>query len=520
MIIKQFTKFLYPFKFVKDDPQSRITETIISSKGNDISIWERCGIDGHELRDGIADLYSEREDCPRRVADCFKLNINCRTLLNLPKKSQDLLTFVSRGNTERNYSIAITDIRLYLFESEVGFAEISCEYQNQNLDDYLDTNYFISEIKSDKNYFKVNKNKNVDNGQDYIFSVKDILKLIISFVGDKIEFFDSAGRELIDKKPIIFSYLLLDKKPDDLQTILFLARKNYKDTYKYPQSEYNIYDNPYVYQTFENSYWATSQNGIVNVSHLVNNEKTNIFFINNFADKICKSYFHLFLCVLHQKYAIRLLSSKMGNLCLIGKVYKNIKKKIRLINDYQSQDSYIALKQKLKHAQNYQDMAISLKLRIFFRNPSNIEHINKYYNIISNTFEIESIYNEFNEDINCVVKIGNDCITKIKDLEDSKQILKKARVGPFLAIFGPLIAFAALFNSSWSTIESIFGESMSFLFGHRMTSVLAFILLIGIAVVFILAISTIIISIYGILIENNLIKKNLKEAEENLLEIE
>ena len=312
-IVKQFTKFIYPFKYEKDDPQNRIEITETTSKGNVMPVWERCGIDGHELREGISDFFSKTEDeCSARIAHCYSLKY--RVALGLPNNEQDRLTFVSRVNRECGYKVKITDVRLYLFESEVGFGEITCEYESSSVVDYIDCNYFISEIKSDKNYFTFTKRGANAEETEIKISVKELWLRILKYV-DGIEFFDNAGKEFCEKKPVIYSYLLLDKKPDDLQTILFTARKNYKGSYKIPQSEYNIDANPYLYQTFENSYWATSHNGVVNVSFLVDDERTNDFFKAEFLNnRLPSSYLHLFLSVLHQKYAVRRLLAEMGEL--------------------------------------------------------------------------------------------------------------------------------------------------------------------------------------------------------------
>jgi len=368
------------------------------------------------------------------------LNINCRSALGLPRQKGDVLTFVYRNNNHKK--ITIIDVRLYLFESEVGFAEITCEYQSHSTTDYIDCNYFISEIKSDKNYFVFSRRDADARESEIKFSVKELLQRIVAYVGE-VQYFDNKGKEFSESKPIIYSYLLLDEKPDDLETLLFLSRKNYKDSYKLPQKEYAIHDNPNILQTFENSYWATSLNGAVNVSFLVGSKITDEFFISNFSPRILAAYYHIFLSVLHQKYAMRHYVEKMGQLDKIVKEYSIMKRQLIIARGYRAQ-------------------AASLKFRAFFSIPSNIEHINKYFNLVRNSYEIDTLYGDFNEDIENLISLCDTYVSSINDHNDMIQKRKRKRLGLIVTLVGALVSFIALFSSSWAILEKIYGETLSF----------------------------------------------------------
>ncbi len=442
-IVRQFTKFIYPFKYKNNDPSRRLDETQLSSKGSVMRLWERCGIDGSDLREGISEFFSDMEgECSARIADCYKINANCRTVLNLPKKPSDILQF-SHRNRKESFSVAITDARLYMFESEVGFAEFTCEYKSTDFSDYVECNYFISEIKSESSRFSFTKRAADLSEAEITFTPNELFQKIISYVGEA-GYFDGVGTAFSIKKPIIYSHILFDSRPQDIENVLFLARKNYKDSYKLPQSEYIINENPYIFQSFENSYWATSLNGATNISFLTGDKKTDEFFFTNFPSKLSASYYHLFLSVLHQKYLMRHLSAKMG--CL-DKIEKN----------------YSVMNAQLKTGREYQQQAASLKFRAFFKNPSNVEHINKYYNLISNTYEIDLTFKSFNEDLNSIVSICDSYVTRIKQRDDKKQKLRKEKIEVFVSVFGSLVAFATLFNSSWAILEKAFGKTLSFL---------------------------------------------------------
>ncbi|MCL2755491.1 MAG: hypothetical protein FWE45_00345 [Firmicutes bacterium] len=438
-IVKQFTKFIYPFKYHKPDTTCRIFEEIQSSKGNPIRIWDCFGIDGQDLHEEIANLYSFHET-RERIADCFQLGIHnkCREAIGLPPKATDNITFTMRGRKD-TVNISIPNVRVYLFESEVGFIEVECEYQTQNIEDYIDCNYFISEIKSEKNTFTMQRRISATEKFVSTFTMEDLIKNVLYYVGDDIRFFDNVGKEFNEKKPIIYSYLLLDKKPTNLEQIIYYARKNYKASYKPPASDFIIEGNPQVYQTFDNSYWGTSQYGTTNISFLVGDRQTDEFFHNNFVYKLNNSYFHLFLSVLHQKYATRLLTTKMSHLD-------------KVVKDYE------IMQQQACQAREYQAQSASLKFRAFFNVPSNIEHVNRYYDLVTHTFEIEKIYQSFNEDLNSIISLSDTYTAKSNEYQREKKELERKKIGVYVLLFGTIISAVTMLSSVWTVIEKIAGE--------------------------------------------------------------
>jgi len=483
-IVKQFTKFIYPFKYEKNSPQKRLDEIIFSSKGNAMRVWERCGVDGHEIREDISEFFSDTdEECPSRIADCYSLNLNCRSTLGLPKNRGDVLTFVCRNDNRQK--VSITDVRLYLFESEVGFAEITCGYQSQGIADYIDCNYFISEIKSDKNYFVFTKRDADAQESEIRFSVKELLQRMMAYAGE-VQQFNNKGKDFSEIKPIVYSYLLLDEKPDNLETLLFLVRKNYTESYKLPKSEYDIYNNPNVLQNFDNSYWATSKNSVVNVTFLVGDKKTDDFFTNNFSPRMLTTYYHLFLSVLHQKYAVQHFLVKMGRLDKIV-------------------EKYSVMNTQLKCAREYRAQAASLKFRAFFKIPSNIEHINNYFNLISNTYEIDTICDNFNADIDNLVSICDTYVSRINDHENMKRNIKREKIQALVVFIGGLVVFVTLFNTSWEILEKVCNETLPFFSPQVLV----------LFVVLLLSITVTILDVFGRLTGAKRSLKNLKDEFED-----
>ena len=107
-IVKQFTKFIYSFLY--DDLKTITTATVKSGNGNDMPVFEEFDQRAYELRSGLENLLC-RDGGTGTIARCFKLNINCRNLFNLPKRKTDILSFYSReSSTDRAYKVKITDI--------------------------------------------------------------------------------------------------------------------------------------------------------------------------------------------------------------------------------------------------------------------------------------------------------------------------------------------------------------------------------------------------------------------------
>ena len=125
-IKRQFTRFIYPFRYSREG--TKLGEVMhTTSKGKQISVFEPFTQQTHGLRSGLAELLDKDGD-NTRIAECYKLNINCRESFGLPSKQTVTMDFHTRAKKEDNvYRVKINDVKLYLFESEVGFIDVECE---------------------------------------------------------------------------------------------------------------------------------------------------------------------------------------------------------------------------------------------------------------------------------------------------------------------------------------------------------------------------------------------------------
>ena len=439
-IVKQFTKIILPFQFNKHKvfPEQVFFK---NKKGEAVCAFERFSQHSDSLREGLS-LLLDQNGGTSKIADCYKLNVNCRKEFSLPPRKKEYLDFISRQVESASKKVAIDELKLYFFESQVGFVEIEFEYESDSLNDYMDLNYFICEAKSDRNRFVYHEKvwdpeSNTSTVHDHEFTLMNLLEKIFAKICE-----DENGITFLYKKtkPILYSYVLLDEKPEQINELIQHLNKNYKESYQFDDSCTKIK----TLHSFENSYWTSSLNGATNLSFLCGNSFTDEFFENNFYSKVKDTYFFLFLNVLHQRYSIMRIMGEMGHLD-------------RLSNDY------IVMEEQLRLARRLEAEAINIKFRAFFKCPSGIDHINSYYDLLCDAFQVGAFYDNFSNDIKNLQNICQKYVDRIKQRDERFKQRKAAQIEIFVAIFGVVVAEVTLFNNSWSLIEKVMGHTVSFL---------------------------------------------------------
>lgn len=444
-IVKQFSKCIFPFRY-NAEKSDLSDKTIMSAKGKGLPVFIPFSQSASGLRQGLDGLLS-KDGGSAQIGHCYRLNDACRTAFGLSKRADEILKFYARQSGEVCYDVSIKNIELFLFESGVGFISMETEYASPGMKDYIDCNYFISEIKSDKNYFVAtqyewNEETKAKTPVESKFTLKELLDKALSFV-DGVQSIEKRSKTFTDEKGIVYSYVLFDKEPDNFRELLFLLRRNYKGSYKAPHDGNGETDSTNIRQLFENSFWATSLNAAVNVSFLTGDKTTDSFFSDDLFVKMHDTYFFLFINVLHQRYAVMKFMGEMGTLDKLEK-------------------DYAVMKSQLKQAKAFHAEATNLKFRAFFLIPSNVEHINIYYKLLCSAFRIQELYRNFNDDIKTLKDICNTYVSRIKERDEKISKRRKIRVGIFVSIFGSIVAIASLLNSYWSILERALGKEISF----------------------------------------------------------
>lgn len=445
---KHFVKVLFPFQYDKTQPIRLDTLTRQTGKGNEHPVFVKKGFENADLRKGLSDLFSTREN-KSKIMTWYQVKDESRTVFGLPKGKQEYVDFYCRANkAEPCCQVAIEEENLYLFESGIGFVELEIRYRETDVSGYPYQNYFISEITDERNYF-LPRQKNFAGGREPVeevaatkepepITVKKLLDNVIAYIPGVTDFYTGNSWEKAVRKGLIYSFIYLDEEPEDFPELLFRLRMNYKDSYKVPEKDSDLRKNKFVLQNFSNSYWGTSCNAAVNVSIRTEDQVTNDFFESQFASKMKKEYFVLFMAALHQRFVLMKLMYDMGELD-------------RLDSDYKE------MKRQLKEARKYQAEAANLKFRDFFQFPSYVQHVNTYYDLLCDTFCITELYKDLSQDMKNVEEICKVYVEKIKKYESVKKDLWKAVPKAMNTLLLTAVGCMTLMNESWSLLESAFG---------------------------------------------------------------
>lgn len=441
VIKKQYTKFVFPFKYTKGNLDPR--QVKCRGSNGERSVFKEFSVSGNNLRSGLDKLLSV-DGASAKIAESYYLDTNSRAYFNLPNRQNDYLDLHFRqADTDEKLRVAITDVCIYLFESGVGVFEFECQYASDSIEDYNKLNYFIAEPKSSKNYFvskrKVGFDKETkqEKFEESTFTIKEFVNNIINSM--RVSEAEDQNVEFFDIKPVIFSYILLDERPDDFEVFLKYSAKNFKDSYRLSEESYPVN----IFSPFDNSHWAVTMKGVVNASYITNRDDTDHFFNDDFVELTKGIYHTLFLHVIHQKYSTMLMLSNMGELDRLGMNYE-------------------VMKRELIQAQKCRSEAYNLMFRAFFQVPSEQEHINKFYEYLYRNFRVNDLLNNFKNDIANLENLCDTYVKRIKARKDKMKEKRNAFTEIFVAIFGTLVAEITLLDSSWDIIEKLSGRSVQF----------------------------------------------------------
>ena len=234
------------------------------------------------------------------------------------------------------------------------------------------------------------------------------------YTGEKVDF---------DYTPQVFTYALFDKKPENIDELIFNIKKNFKGSFRFPDDERTL--KKYTYQVFDNSYWAHSLNVAANISFLTENQSTNKFFENDFINRLKSTYYFLYMCVLNQKYGIIIQKGKLSQ-----------------FDEYDT--DYYSMKGELKKVQKYKMDALKFKYKAFFKTPSNEEHINDFYRHLSISKNIQELYTSFMEDLSSNETVYSTLVKKMTDDQDEEVKVSGYERDMFVSLIGSVVAICQL----------------------------------------------------------------------------
>ncbi len=247
--------------------------------------------------------------------------------LFLPKNKRRSSYCEIYGNTTKGikakYRFNIEALTLYLFKSGVGFLVVDYDLMTQDLNTFIEGNYFLQALKSD-NIKKMIFTRKV--GRDTIESepanLLDTFDTVLSTLnvtsfmerGKQLAFGGNAVRYPVEAMTFSSVLLAADTLNEyEIKKSANLISKGYKSSYKC--SDESIEES--LIKGFDNLVWSVSREGIVSIGSRCNDDVTNAFLENSFHGNnplgIPNIYFYIYLIVLNQKFTLIKIASDISS---------------------------------------------------------------------------------------------------------------------------------------------------------------------------------------------------------------
>lgn len=438
-----FSCVVFPFQF----DGSRLVDEAFNApvkkqNGKEDTIWEPDKLRAYHMKEnissmlGLGTLYGD-------IGQIYTLRDSMRRELGIPD-TRTVLHLSCRGR-EETISCKISHVRLVVFDTGIGFLELTFSDLPKNAPDVVDLNYFLCEIKGGGNQLHFTRKLGKDVQEDVTLTLLDIMQKLTASLGEVNDFDTQLGLRYIDNKPLIFSYLLLDHMTDDFGRLLFNLRTNFKASYQVPQEQYDLHQTSGVFHPFENVWWGTSINATVCCAFLTENEKTNEFFQTTFPSNLRETYLQLFLLRQHQRYCMQKMQKRYAKagaelLSVHGENIPNAYKQITALRE----------------------RAIAFKLRCMFSDPTTVEHINEYDDFLQNNLHIPQTMRDFEDSVEQLTRAATTLKERIDKHEqkerEKKQKKRDKMIFGFTAVWTTLVGF----DSAWDIAERLTKQDIWF----------------------------------------------------------
>lgn len=414
-VYKQKNYHIIPFAFKQSYEATIDYFNTVSTKTskNAIKDWLACSITKQQLFHHIEELVST-EAGNGTIGSCFQMNQdrNVKEKYGLPKDKDTIINMSVKN--DGNYEFIIKDIQIFIFETHIGFLVFkvdfmktsmeneSCSIVDAPLKEIIYGNYNLKKfVQYNSDIFYGEKNKEDSRTELIKLDLKNMAGSILGGLQIKT-FFTHKSHPM---NAIVFTSIILKDKPKEekIKEYLYEMRRSFKDSYKPADFELRIEENPEIYQSFENIYWGVALEGMVNVSFLVKDDKTNKFLETTLFGNIDGTYLLMYILELHKRYALLYFSIEASGLP------QDIDEYIDINNS--ENENYKKLFQLKKNITLF-------KLRCVFNDLTNITHQIKLLDTIEQNLRIKDMMQEIESEI--------EALTGITHLleERRKQIVK------------------------------------------------------------------------------------------------
>ena len=418
-ILKQFSKEIIPFAYKLADKQKFVN---IKTKDGKHNVWQTKSFNTNHLFEYINQKQDVNSD--QCIVTALSLNDGARTYFDLPGANSTVMLNVRGNQSSKQLAIKLKGVSLYLFETNVAFLELDWEYVDTNATDYLNANYFLAELKSKQNTLQIRTGK--DEYRELTLS--DAIEPMLTMFDGVYGFDKHEQVSFYDLKPLLFSMVLLDKRDSDFDDILSHGAYNFKQSYQTDAAK--------PCSPFTNSHWCGSDAAMINVSYLVDDDKTNDFFFTQFVNAARNNYFYLYLLTLNQKFT---LLKRISQVAKVNAKYSELNEE-RLQADAQRVADTIGKSQ-------------LYETRCNFKCPSSMQHINTFYDYARSTLNVDIFEKELHAKLSSLSQIQSTYAKHLANYKDYRH----TKMMFWVFLITQLIGSVTMFNSSCKIISDLGG---------------------------------------------------------------
>ncbi|TXK82582.1 CorA family divalent cation transporter [Paenibacillus sp. N3.4] len=435
---QQITYLLIPFAFKED-----LTKTL---KLVNLDVFRQEQDDNAQTHffDYIKCLVKNEGEIGESIGKKFILDQGGRKRVGLPPNLNTGLSLVVDG--EPLAQISITEVSLYLFESQVGFLIFKVFFNGEfNFDQVIQANYYMKKFVQKDIVLSYRIGRLVTDVQEV--QLGEVIHTLTESLNVKT-FFEGENQK--PKQALVYSTTLLKGTISDqkqLNTYLFRARRAFKHSYLPSDSELEASYSAEVLPLFRNSHWGISLEGLANIIETVGVgtevSETNAFFGGNYSYHIEKAYLYMYILALHQRFGLLHLSIEASEFS-------------KKFDDYIKNPTI-----QIKDVIHMNLKLVRFKLRSTFTQISNVTHQDKLYANMRKVLKIEELLSELHAEMESlsalmqIAELRENRENDQKKVEQSEKFQRALGVVSFIFLpFGALTGFFGM-NFKFTSTENL-----------------------------------------------------------------
>ncbi|WP_066190405.1 MULTISPECIES: hypothetical protein [Gracilibacillus] len=428
---------------------SLVIPFVFSQKSVDTSIWENVQLQwSSSLLDHINQLFATEEHPAGNgiICDVYRLHKQKRDSFGLPKNESN--TFHLLNDKGMEWTFKVEDIQLFLFESYVGFLVYDIIHTQSQMEEIVTLNYQLKHLQHfDKGRLITQKEKFTGAEAEPRNFASITVQLLTDFAVE--HYFSSLQHE--PKVATVFNFVLIDKgfkqEADHHQKLhyhLFQLTHSYKTSYRPAADKLNADRNDSHIELFENSYWGVSFEGMTNLAFLTEDKQNNAFFLGNYRHNM-KTYFHLYILALHQRFGLLHFNSLASQLPYSDEI---------LLDGEHDRKVTIP---KLRKRINF------FILRCYFLHVSNITHQQQLYNKLATTLNIPELKSDLAVELDALFSIAEIEKQFVQEKEkeqeqkrEKQEQLRREKNADTVLLYSTVFVIISGISGAWAIIADLF----------------------------------------------------------------